>query len=96
MFPFFPFLKLIRSGFNAEKTITSVHIPKLFLHGTEDEVVPYRLGKKLFRAAPHPKQFYAIQGAGHNNTYLTGGQSYFDKIEKFVTETLLLRLQVKK
>jgi hypothetical protein len=41
------------------------------------------MGRELFAAAKTPKFFYALDGAGHNDTYLVGGTSYFDALELF-------------
>ncbi|MGD8508137.1 MAG: alpha/beta hydrolase, partial [Syntrophobacterales bacterium] len=61
-----------------------VRAPILFFHGDKDRIVPIRLGRGLFEAAPNPKEFVVIPGAGHNDTYFVGGQDYFKKIENFV------------
>ena len=46
------------------------------------------LGRKLFEKAGNPKAFYAIEGAGHNDTYILGGVGYYDALNRFITETL--------
>jgi len=84
MFPFFPFKFLLRNKYDALGAIASVDMPKLFLHGAEDELVPYSMGQKLFAAARAPKEFYAIKGAGHNDTYAVGGKEYFDTLGRFI------------
>lgn len=84
IFPFLPLGWAISSELNAIQKVSSVRIPKLFLHGTEDEVVPFKLGRQLFEAAPEPKEFYAIKGANHNNTYIVGGESYFAALGNFI------------
>jgi fermentation-respiration switch protein FrsA (DUF1100 family) len=56
----------------------------MIIHGDRDEIVPFEMGRELFEAANHPKRFYAIEGAGHNDTYLVGGEPYFEAIERFV------------
>jgi len=54
------------------------------LHGDIDEVVPYPSGQELFEAANEPKRFYTIVGAGHNDTYITGGEDYIAVLERFI------------
>ncbi|MFQ5482832.1 MAG: alpha/beta hydrolase [Nitrospinaceae bacterium] len=88
MFPFIPVHRIINTDFDSEEKVRRLAVPKLFLHGTEDEVVPYALGKKLFAAASPPKTFYDIPGAGHNDTYVTGGTGYLQALDRFVTQTL--------
>ena len=62
----------------------SLELPKLFIHGTQDEIVPYKLGRELFSAAADPKIFYDIQGAGHNDTFLIGGADYLNALGQFI------------
>jgi uncharacterized protein len=58
----------------------------LVLHGDQDEVVPLTQGKLVFDAAPQPKKFFTIAGARHNDTYVAGGDSYFQQLQDFIDE----------
>jgi fermentation-respiration switch protein FrsA (DUF1100 family) len=79
-----PFAKtLLKHRLNAVGQIVQVRVPILFFHGDKDRIVPIKLGRKLFEAAPNPKEFVVIPGAGHNDTYFVGGPDYFKKIESF-------------
>ena len=60
--------------------------PVLVLHGDRDDTVPIEAGRKLFDAAREPKQFYTVQGVGHNGTYDVGGQSYLAALRSFVEQ----------
>ena len=60
--------------------------PLLVFHGDRDEIVPYRLGEKLFEVAPEPKAFETIVGAGHNDTTQVGGRPYFERIRRFLDQ----------
>ncbi len=84
MFPILPLSWAIKSKFDAIGKVPNLKLPKLFLHGTHDEVVPYKLGRELFSAAATPKIFYDIKGAGHNDTFLVGGADYFNAISHFI------------
>lgn len=83
LYPFLPVQFLLRSDFSSISKIGRVHIPVLFLHGTDDEIVPIQLGKQLFEAANEPKVFYEIPGAHHNDTFLVGGAPYLERIRDF-------------
>lgn len=39
--------------------------PKLFIHGTADDVAPYEATRKWFESVPAPKIMVAIEGADH-------------------------------
>jgi pimeloyl-ACP methyl ester carboxylesterase len=81
--PFYPHA-LLHTKMDSVSKIARVHCPKLFIHSTADEVVPYKLGRRLYEAAPEPKQFYEVQGAPHNSTYIVGGKAYFDALRRFI------------
>ncbi len=46
-------------------TLQGSHKPKLFIHGTEDELAPYELARKWFEQLPAPKSMMAVPGADH-------------------------------
>jgi abhydrolase domain-containing protein 17 len=77
-FPILPFDK-----FPNYKEIGRVHCPVLVIHGTRDEVIAFRHGQKLFALANEPKQFVAVQGAGHNDLDQVAGESYVKAIQTF-------------
>jgi alpha/beta superfamily hydrolase len=47
------------------ETLQGSHKPKLFIHGTEDELAPYELVEQWFEQVPAPKSLVAVQGADH-------------------------------
>lgn len=47
------------------ETLQGCHKPKLFIHGTEDELAPYALMARWFEEVPAPKSLVAVQGADH-------------------------------
>lgn len=84
---YFPFLKhLVRSSadYTTDRLMGAITIPKLVIHGENDEIIPLWMGKRLFDLANEPKEFYLIPGATHNDTYIAGGDPYFDKISEFL------------
>jgi fermentation-respiration switch protein FrsA (DUF1100 family) len=81
-----PFGRLIGRRFPAEEKITRVRCPILFFHGDRDRIIPFELGRRLFEAAPEPKAFETISGAGHNDTTLVGGTEYYRRIRRFLDQ----------
>jgi fermentation-respiration switch protein FrsA (DUF1100 family) len=81
-----PLASLLRGRFDSAAKIPGLHSPLLFLHGDRDEIVPMELGRALFDAAPQPKSFEVLRGAGHNDTALVGGTRYFARIGRFLDE----------
>ena len=63
-YPYFPVRMLIRNPFESIQRIATIGSPVLFLHSREDVVIPFAEGKRLFDAAPQPKQLVEVSG-GH-------------------------------
>lgn len=82
VYPFLPtiFLSL---RLDAASKIKKVTCPKLIIHSRNDEIVPFRLGEKLFQNATEPKTFLVIFG-GHNSAFMDSLDSYAKGIGKFV------------
>ena len=77
VFPLIPLGPLLSTRYDNLDKVRRARSPLLVLHGDRDEVVPFDQGRKVFEAAPEPKKFHTIVGAGHNNTYIVGGDGYF-------------------
>jgi fermentation-respiration switch protein FrsA (DUF1100 family) len=86
MIPFLPGW-FVSAELNTQGHVANLKMPKLFIHGTRDTLIPFTLGRELYKAAAEPKEFYSIVGAGHNNTFRVGGKEYFDTIQEFITRT---------
>lgn len=68
-FPIVPVNYILNYNFNSNDFIKDVNCKTIFFHGTQDNLVPYSSGMKLFKiAAPvNGKKFIGINGGGHNN-----------------------------
>lgn len=58
--------------------------PLLVVHGSEDTLVPPEMGRELLESAQGPAEWYEVPGAGHNDVFVVGGESYFDRVSGFV------------
>src|SRR5207248_390340 len=70
----------IMRGFDSKAKIGKVRAPLLFVPGDRDEVIPDGLGHDLFAAAPEPKSFWTVKGAGHNNLLEVAGGRYRERL----------------
>lgn len=66
-YPFVPVSLLLKDRYDSIAKIPRMTEPLLVFHGTEDRLVPYAQGEKLFAAATSPKRFVKMDGQGHNN-----------------------------
>lgn len=92
LMPWLPIHWVIKSKFDSISKIKTIRTPVLIIHGTNDDTIPFELGKKLFITANEPKWFYEIPGASHNDTYIIGGKEYFQRIDEFLTNALVERI----
>jgi fermentation-respiration switch protein FrsA (DUF1100 family) len=63
--------------------IRRVHCPVLIIHGTRDTVINPEHGRKLYELANPPKQFFWVEGAGHNDLEMVAGKAYFKALQDF-------------
>lgn len=63
-------------------------IPLLVLHGTEDTVVPYRHGEKLFTKAREPKEFIAVERGRHTEALVLPDDTYRRQLVAFFKAAL--------
>ncbi len=67
-FPIFFHNILVRYPFNSDQYIVEVSCPVMIIHGTNDEVVPFRFGKELSKNVPKELlTWVTIQNGEHNN-----------------------------
>lgn len=75
---------LLSAEFRLIDRLPQLSLPKLIVHGDQDDIIPIELGRQVFEAAKPPKSFYVIKGADHNNSYYVGGEPYFHRFMDFV------------
>lgn len=64
--------------------IPEVAEPTFVVHGTNDTVVPFEHGQRLFERSEAPKFFYWVDGAGHNDILAFMGDEYWLILKDFV------------
>ena len=58
---------VLGTRFDSSTRVRALRVPILVAHGDRDAIVPVALGEELFAAAPEPKRFVRVAGAGHND-----------------------------
>jgi pimeloyl-ACP methyl ester carboxylesterase len=87
LYRMFPIDLLLTQRFDSIAKVDRLQMPVLFIHGTADNIVPVEMGRKLFDAAPEPKQLYIVPDAGHNNLAQFGGAEYLQRVRHFLGQT---------
>lgn len=76
----------MRTRYDSLAKIEKVNAPLLLLHGTEDDVVPFEMGRRLYAAAGGAKRFHPIEGAGHNDVSLIDVRGYHEAVRRFLDD----------
>ena len=98
--PSFPFLNVAslvtyaRAGYtlgeaNMIKQVANATKPMLFIHGTQDAFVPYEMVHRLYDIAPVEKDLLIVEEAGHAESALVAGESYWKTIFSFLEKHLI-------
>ena len=64
---YFPVDLILTQRFDTLSKIGEIRAPILITHGTEDRIVPFEMGEKLFAAAKSKKRFIRVEGGSHHN-----------------------------
>ena len=78
--------RMIQSRFETAHHLLSVRAPVLVVHGETDDVVPLRYGREVFAAAPEPKEWLPVPGAGHNRPEDVAGDRYYAALAGFIQQ----------
>jgi fermentation-respiration switch protein FrsA (DUF1100 family) len=82
-YPEWPMHWITSNEFRSIEKAPLLRMPKLFIHGTADAVVPFSLGQTLYQAAREPKIFLRVPNADHHDLHLKGGLRYFHQLVRF-------------
>lgn len=77
---------LAGNSFNNIDKIVNVSCPILIIHGTQDNVIPFEMGKRIYNKAKTKKQFVKIEGADHNNLSTKYKERYWPPIYELTTK----------
>ena len=72
--PILPIEVLLKDKWQSEKALEDLDVPLIWIHGTEDKIIPIDHGQKLYDGYGGPKSAHIISGASHINTWLNGGR----------------------
>ncbi len=84
IYPFLPTI-FLSIKFDSIGKIRKISCPKLIIHSRNDEIVPFRLGKKLYEAAAEPKEFLELRG-GHNTCIFDSHDLFVAGLKKFLAK----------
>ncbi|MHC4186594.1 MAG: alpha/beta hydrolase, partial [Planctomycetota bacterium] len=84
LYPYLPIRWFARFYYPTIDYVKKVNCPVMVIHSSEDEIIPYEFGQKLFEAANEPKKFIEISGT-HNDGFITSGHTYTNAWLEWIT-----------
>lgn len=69
---YMPVRLLMKDQFHSDQRIRKVTAPLLILHGTQDRIVPYAMGERIFELANQPKHIVRFLDGGHEDLDANG------------------------
>ena len=98
--PAFPLLhainatSMLRGNFDIRKNLPIEAVkrsvtPTVFLHGTADNFVPFKMMDELYEACAAPKAKQAIEGADHAQSVYTDPALYWKTVDEFLKDKIV-------
>ena len=83
------FVTKMRAGYYLEdvkplEQVKKSQTPILFIHGSQDNFVPFSMLDELYQAANCQKEKLVVEGAGHANSCSVGEDIYYQTIYRFI------------
>jgi hypothetical protein len=80
----FPIDLIVHERFDSIEKVGQLQIPVLYIHGTDDKLVPSEMSRELYKRTASSKQLKLIPGGGHNNSAVVGGDEYLQAVKNFI------------
>lgn len=77
---------LLTQRFNSLKKLPTLEMPILFIHGTDDRVVPAAMSQTLYQSTVGRKELWLVETAGHNDVATVAGTNYEKRIWQFLIQ----------
>jgi fermentation-respiration switch protein FrsA (DUF1100 family) len=85
-YPWLPVGRLLIDRYPSIDRIGALAAPVLVIAGDRDDIVPESLSRRLYEAAPDPKRYLLVPGAGHNDPELLDGRRMLAEVGRFLSE----------
>jgi hypothetical protein len=63
--------------YDTEARVRTLETPVWVAHGTDDLIIPFRMGRAVFDAAKRKGAMLPVEDAGHNDVAEVGGKAYW-------------------
>ena len=85
LFTYMPVRLLVRFEYDTISKLDQITSPVLIIHSSDDEIIPYAHGRKLYQSASEPRYFAEIRG-GHNTGFMQSQDKYLKELDNFFSK----------
>jgi len=82
IYPYLPVKLLLKDKYQSSKKIKNIKSPILIMHGKVDNIVPFYMGKKMYKLANEPKYSYFSDYDDHMMEF---NEKLLNELKKFIT-----------
>src|SRR6266849_881421 len=82
---YLPVRLILTERFDSISKVGAIHLPTLILHGEADRMNPPLMARRLYDAAPGPRQIALIAGGGHEDSAVVNPTAYFAALNGFLS-----------
>jgi len=90
LYPWLPVKYFLLDRYPSIDRVGKLAAPLLVIAAERDTIVPAGLSRRLYDAAPEPKQYMQIPGVDHNDVRLLDGPEMIGEVERFLRKHAVL------
>lgn len=69
---------------DGRKCVRNTDIPMVFIHGLNDNYIPYTMSKEMYEACRSPKELHLIDDCGHAAAYMRATEEYTAAVNRLL------------
>jgi hypothetical protein len=77
-----PLSLILTQKYTSDEKIRNIQVPKLFIHGSSDEVIPVEMGKRLYAMSLEPKSLLIVPDGRHRDTPVKAGDKWIKAMRR--------------
>lgn len=79
-----PLSLILTQKYTSDEKIKNIRVPKLFIHGSSDEVIPVEMGKRLYAMSAEPKTLLIVPDGRHRDSAVKAGDEWIKAMRRLV------------
>ena len=77
-----PLSLILTQKYASDEKIKNIRVPKLFIHGSSDEIIPVEMGKRLYAISLEPKSLLIVPDGRHRDTVIKAGDEWIKAMRR--------------